>query len=90
MRGKTRITEKPIPPGLHIPYDLPRMRQFWDKFNKWQNDLNLIREEALPDLKDQVGSQDQQVLEQQVKRLDDLFEWKSSGFPDLVHDLPPP
>jgi len=66
------------------------MRQFWDKFNKWQNDLNLIREEALPDLKDQVGSQDQQVLEQQVKRLDDLFEWKSSGFPDLVHDLPPP
>jgi hypothetical protein len=42
--------------------------------NKWQNDLNLIREEALPDLKDQVGSQDQQALEQQVKHLDNLFE----------------
>jgi Domain of unknown function (DUF4157) len=65
-------------------------RQFWDKFEKWQHDLNWIREVVLPDLKDLVGSQDQQALEQQVKRLDDLFEWKSSGFPDLVRDLPPP
>ena len=71
--------------------DYPQLyKQFWDDFNKWQNELNVIREQALPDLKGQVEAQDQQTLEQQSKRLDDLFEWKSAGFPGLVRDLPAP
>jgi hypothetical protein len=61
---------------------------FWERFQKWQDELNWIVEEALPPLKDAVNILDQPKISEQINRIKDLERWKADEFPDLVRDLP--
>lgn len=65
-------------------------RQFWDEFQKWQDDLNWMMEDALPPLKDEVNAHDRDAIEAQIDRVKRLDDWKRTQFPELVRGLPPP
>jgi hypothetical protein len=60
-------------------------------FNGWQNQLNELIENRLPQLSDEVqDAPEKAAVAEQAKRLDDLMRWKTNEFPALIQGLPTP
>jgi hypothetical protein len=65
--------------------------KLFQDFNSWQNELNVLREEAMPSLQEELVDQPEKAaLAEQAKRIDQLFEWKTTEFPNMIQDLPTP
>jgi hypothetical protein len=73
-------------------------QQFWDDFNRWQEELNERLDTTLPGLADEIAHpRDRDALQEEVKRLEALRDWKMKELlPELSRDakpggaLPPP
>jgi len=64
--------------------------KFLQDFNRWQTDLNWIREEGLPPLLEEVSPSEADAMAKQAKRLNELNDWKTEEFPNLIRGLPAP
>jgi hypothetical protein len=65
--------------------------QHLDHSNKWLADLALLLDQRIPSLREEVVEvRDQQSLEQEVKRLEGLLDWKENEWSLAMQALPPP
>jgi hypothetical protein len=85
-RSLKDLRNKAGSPGYKEAYD-----QFWDDFNRWQNELNETLETTVPDLeKEIVLPRDRDALKEELKRLETMKDWKLKAFlPELSRNPPP-
>jgi hypothetical protein len=91
VAGKDRLTAmaQQLRHSVGSPGYAALSARFWSAFNKWQEDLNWLREEGVGPLKDEVNPADRAAVQEQLDRLNQLDQWKRADFVNLVRDLPP-
>ena len=66
-------------------------KQFFEDFNRWQEELNEKLDTTLPALGDEITHPtDRDALQEEVKRLEALRDWKMKELlPELSRDVKP-
>jgi hypothetical protein len=65
-------------------------QQYFQSFNEWQSQLNLILEERIRDFEAEVDAGSQPGLQEAIRQLRGLVRWKLEEWPKSVSGLPSP